>query len=207
MFDVYLACISNAVLHRRAALQLEIAVGLCVAHDAMEDTALGRVMLTNVYASAGYHCISSDGADYKTINRRVNAAFLLFAKIGDAAVARAVRGNVGHRRIEAVQAMIEPLRLNSIDDVLAFCGRPRPSQTRAIAPPGPAATLARRAIDKPGVVHIKTAHVDLPLPPETTRVEIMEIVAELLKIANTFDGGKMSRPRPDRVRHDEVARV
>lgn len=202
MFDVYLACLSNAVLHRRAALQIELAVGLCVAHDLVDDPAQGRVALVQVYASAGYDCLATDGRDYKTINRRVNAAFLLFEKLGDEAIKRAVRGNAGHRRVEAVQGMIEPLQLYTMDDVMAFCGRPRARQ------PAPAATpaqpLARRAVDQPGVVHVRTEHIDVPLPPETTRVEIMQLVSELLKLADTFNGGKVARRRPGRARKDPV---
>jgi hypothetical protein len=200
MFDVYLACLSNAVLHRRTAIQLELAVGLCVAHDLVADPAQGRVMLVKVYASAGYECLVPDGRDYKTINRRVNNAFLLFDKIGDAAVKRALRGQQGHRRVEAVQALLEPLQLFTMDDVLAFCGRPRASQSRVSATPAgaPEAAPARRAVDQPGVVHVRTEHVDVPLPPETTRAEIMELVSQLLKMADTFDGGKVSRPRRNR---------
>lgn len=212
MFEVYLACLSNAVLHRRAAIQIELAVGLCVAHDLVDDPAQGRVALTNVYASAGYDCLKPDGRDYKTINRRVNNAFLLFDKLGNEAVARAVRGTAGHRRIEAVQGMLEPLQLYTMDDVLAFCGRPRASQARQPAAPAEPATLARRAVDKPGVVHVKTEHIDVPLPPETTRAEIMQLVHELLQIANTFDG-KVSTPRsgrasrPGRARKDDLVRT
>jgi hypothetical protein len=209
MLDVYIACLSNAVLHRRAALQLELAVGLCVAHDNAHDEAFGRVTLVSVYANAGYQCLSTDGADYKTINRRVNNAFLLYNKLGDEAVKRAVRGNAGHRRIEAVQAMIEPLQLYSMDDVLAFCGRPRASQARVVTPAAGAPAPARRAADRPEVRHIKTAHIDVPLPPEATRAEIMEVATELLRIANTFDNGKVAGPRtgrrrPGRSRRDEL---
>lgn len=216
MFDVYLACLSNAVLHRRAALQLELAVGLCVAHDVVEDPALGRVTLTNVYASAGYDCLAPDGADYKTINRRVNTAFLLFDKVGADAVARALRGHSRHRRVEAVQSMLEPLKLYSMDDVMAYCGRPRASQAKRTevaahvrgghtsSTSAPTPPLMRRAIDHPDVVHVRTEHLDVPIPPSATRAELMQLVAELLKLANTFEGGRVARRRPGRARRDAI---
>lgn len=205
MFDVYCACLSNALLHRRAAIQLELAVGLCVAHDLVDDPAQGRVALAQVYASVGYDCLKPDGRDYKTINRRVNTTFLLFEKLGAEAIARAVRGTGGHRRVEAVQAAIEPLQLFTMDDVLAFCGRPRAGQVRQQAPSvTPEHHPARRAIDQPGVVHVRTEHLDVPIPPTATRVEIMQLVAELIKMANTFGNGRVARRRPGRSRKDAV---
>lgn len=206
MFDIYLACLSNAVLHRRTAIQLELAVGLCVAHDMAEDPAHGRVALVQVYAAAGYDCLTPDGRDYKTINRRVNNAFLLFDKIGNAAIKRAVRGTAGHRRVEAVQALLAPLQLYTMDDVLAYCGRPRtaPSKPTAVVAHERGATPARRAVDKPDVVHVKTEHLDVPIPPDVTRAEVMQLVAELLKLADTFDGGRVARRRPGRPRKDAV---
>lgn len=208
MFDVYLACLSNAVLHRRTAIQLELAVGLCIAHDLVDDPAQGRVTLAQVYASAGYDCLKPDGRDYKTINRRTNTAFLLFDKLGATAIARAVRGTSGHRRVEAVQGMLEPLQLYTMDDVMAFCGRPRASQARPpvqVEAHERGAAPARRAIDQPGVVHIRTEHVDVPIPPDVTRVEIMQLVAELIKLADTFKDGRVARRRPGRSRKDSVA--
>jgi hypothetical protein len=211
MFDVYHACLSNAALHRRAALQLELAVGLCVAHDLADDPAQGRVSLVQLYASVGYDCLKPDGADYKTINRRVNTTFLLFGKLGAESVGRTMHGTVGYRRVEAVQAVLAPLALNSMDDVLEFCGRPRANGTqhKPAASRTPANHPARRAVDQPGVVHVRTEHVDLPIPPDVTRAELMQIVAELIKMADTF-GSKMSRPRggrasrPGRARRDAI---
>lgn len=207
MFDVYLACLSNAVLHRRAAIQLELAVGLCVAHDLVDDPAQGRVALAQVYAAAGYDCLKADGADYKTINRRVNTSFLLFDELTAEAVARTVRGTAGHRRVEAVQAVLAPLQLHSMDDVLAFCGRPRASQAKPATTPAatPEQHPARRAVDKPGVRHVRTEHIDVPIPPDATRVELMQLAAEIIRLADTFDKGRVSRRRPGRSRKDAIA--
>jgi hypothetical protein len=213
MFDVYLACLSNAVLHRRAALQLELSVGLCIALDSVDDLALGRVTLTNVYAAAGYDCLKPDGADYKTINRRVNTAFLLFEKLTAEVVKQAARGTSGHRRVEAVQSMLEPLKLYAMDDVLAYCGRPRASQAKRtevaahVRGGSPTPPPMRRAFDAPDVVHVRTEHLDVPIPPSATRAELMQLVAELLKLANTFEGGRVARRRPGRARRDDAARV
>jgi hypothetical protein len=206
MFDVYLACLSNAVLHRRTAIQLELAVGLCVAHDLVDDPALGRVTLVQVYAAAGYDCLKPDGRDYKTINRRVNNAFLLFDKIGADGVKKAIGRAAGHRRVEAVQALLDPLQLFTMDDVLAYCGRPRASQSKptTVAEHQRGAAPARRAVDQPDVVHVKTEHMDVPIPPDVTRAEVMQLVAELIKLADTFKNGRVARRRPGRSRKDTV---
>lgn len=205
MFEVYLACLSNSVLHRRAALQIELAVGLCIAHDFAEDPAQGRVTLVQVYASAGYDCLKPDGRDYKTINRRVNSSFLLFDKIGDPAIKRAVRGKSGHRLVEAVQSLLEPLQLYTMDDVLTYCGRSRAGQARTqVVAHERGATPARRAADHPDVVHVRTEHLDVPVPPTVTRAELMQLVAELIKMADTFGNGRVARRRPGRARRDAI---
>lgn len=181
MFDIYLACLSNAILHRRAAVQIELAVGLCVAHDFIADQAEARVMLTSVYASAGYDCLAPDGRDYKTINRRVNTSFLLFDKVTAEAVAGAIAELGGHKRIETVQALLEPLQLYTYDDVLAHCGRPRGGA--APSDPAPAPKRGRPAA---AVVHVTTKHIDVAVPPSATRKEVLDLAVKLVALAETI---------------------
>lgn len=189
MFDIYLACLANAALHRRAAILIELSVGLCIAHDFITSEAEARAMLVNVYASAGYNCLAPDGHDYKTINRRVNISFLLFNKIGADAVGAALGNLPGHRRIEAIQAMLAPLALNSMDDVLAYCGRPRANGTPHHHVP---VALTRRAADNPETIHVATKHIDVPVPPTATHSEIMELVVKLVAIAQKRNGKRVA---------------
>lgn len=196
MFDIYLACLSNAALHRRTAVQIELAVGLCIAHDFAADPAEGRVMLTSVYASAGYNCLSPDGNDYKTVNRRVNTSFLLFDRVGFEPVHGAIARLAGHRRIEAIQGRLAPLELYTYDDVLAYCGRPRHNAASTVSASTAAPAPQRRADDQPGVVHVTSRHIDVSVPPAATRAEVMEIVVKLVALAETLNGVKRGRGRP-----------
>lgn len=187
MFDIYLASIQNAILHRRAAVNIEIAVGICVAYDFRDNPTEARVMLTNVYASAGYDCLVTDGVDYKTVNRRVNASLLLFEKVGADPVGKAIATLTGHRRIEAAQELLAPLNLQTMNDVLGYCGRPV-----ARSAPAPVAVVAhtRREADHPGTRHVRTAHIDVPIPTTATRAEVLDLVAQLLKLAETLNNEK-----------------
>lgn len=181
MFDVYTRCLSNAIMHRRAAVQIELAIGLCVAHD-FDDAAEARAMLVNVYAASGYNCLSPDGNDYKTINRRVNTSFLLFDKIGRDAIHEVVAHRHGHHRVEAAQELLRPLVLCSYDDVLAYCGRPR---SGGLTKPAAVTTTPplRRAADAPGAVHVRTPHIDVVVPPTATSSEVMDLVVRLVALA------------------------
>ena len=111
-----------------------------------------------MYASAGYDCLTPDGLDYKTINRRVNMAFRLNDHID---VSGALLGKRGHRRIEAVQAVLSTLELHTAADVMRYCGELPAGAPRPRPVPAEPVSLGRRAIDRPDVVHITTDHLGL----------------------------------------------
>lgn len=183
MLNTYVDVIRNAMLHRRAAISIELAVGLCIAHDFRDsDGSDARVQLVNVYSTCGYDCTTPGGADYKTINRRVNAAMRLYDHIGAEAVAVALGRSKANRRVEAAQAIIAPLELYSIADVIALVSGP------VVAPPTARAQRTeqpkqRRAADTPGLPHVRTAHIDVTIPASATRGELLDLVAQLLKLA------------------------
>jgi hypothetical protein len=187
MHDLYIAAISGAMLHRRTALHIELAVGICIAYDFVDDEVPARVALTNIYAASGYDCLTRAGLDYKTINRRVNVAMQLFDHLGGKRMK--IGAVAGMRRIEHVQRIVEALTVQSINDVLLLIGRPVSSTPAPAARmPVPRTEQARRAVDAPGVQHVRTEHLDLAVPPGTTRSEVLQLAAELLKLAETLNG-------------------
>lgn len=126
--------LTKAGLDRRAALVNELAVGLGIFYEAGGATRDAKELLTAVYARSGYDCGTSSGADYKTVNRRVNATAALFETIGYEKIAEKVGHEVEGNLVGSLVEALKPLQLYSIDHVLAYSGKPRANgtpQTRA----------------------------------------------------------------------------
>lgn len=217
MLDIYAKALGKAFIHRRTALHLELAVGLCVFWDKKgEDPAQSRVELVRCYAETGYDCTAPGGSDYKTVNRRVNTAWLLWEHLGGA---RKIRlGKVqGQERIAAAKAVVQALGVRTAYDVLDLVGRSQRRERAADSPrrerstgsrqqpdssAKPNGNHARRATDGPGVVHVKTRHIDVPIPPAATKAELMNLVGKLVKLAETI--GQNTRADPQKRALDPV---
>lgn len=132
-YSVLTSAIANAALSRRAALQLELAVGLIHFDQETEGTAKeGKARLKEVYQSAGYSCMAKTDRDYKTVNRRLNACAALYDKLGSKTVSAWVASCVGDTEalLAYVVTELQPYGLETMDDVLHYVGKDS-SQSRA----------------------------------------------------------------------------
>jgi hypothetical protein len=124
-YEVFVAAISNAALSRRAALQIELAVGLI--HFTQEnggtDTA-GKANLKAVYHAAGYDCMAKADRDYKTVNRRLNMTAKLFDKFGSSLVNGWVEKCAGDTEalIAYVVTELQSYAFHTLDDVADYIG-------------------------------------------------------------------------------------
>ena len=184
-----ITALHGAALSRKAAFQTELAVSFAVFLMQSGTERPARQMLTEAYASAGYLCMDPADADYKTVNRRINATADLFNKIK----MRTVKKWAGaHGEEQLIAVMVEGLRpyeLFSVADVQRYC---TPPETVSATPAAPGVAVAphtailaggpttghakiieqfRRAVDQvaKGAKHIETVHLALVIPQETTR--------------------------------------
>jgi len=209
MIDLYAKALGKAFTHRRTALHLELAVGLCVFHDnKSEEPAQARVELVRCYAETGYECMTPAGSDYKTVNRRVNTAWLLWEYLGGARKVRLGRVN-GTARIDAAKKIVEALEVRSVYDVMELVGRSQRRErdlgsehatdtTQSASSANVNASLSRRATDAPGVVHVKTRHIDVPIPPDATKRELLTLADKLIKLAEKLGENEKPTTKPPR---------
>jgi hypothetical protein len=186
--EIYARAIGQAITHRRKALCLELAVGLAVAHDNKNDEAEGRAALVRVYADAGYDCLKPTGRDYKTVNRRVNMAFLLWNHLGGARKIRLGRVR-GAEKLTAAKEIVAMLEVSTAYDVMDLVGRSQ-RRERETNSQRRESSMTRRATDQPGTAHIKTEHIDVPVPPTATKREVISLIRKLQKLADRLGGKK-----------------
>jgi hypothetical protein len=122
--QTYINVISSAALSRRYALMQELAVGLAVHAETGIPTRESKQALYKIYAAAGYDCEDQYGVDYKSTNRRINAGAFLFNKLGASRIEEWIAGHVEMQLIAAIAAELEKLEIKSVNDVLAYVGRP-----------------------------------------------------------------------------------
>lgn len=176
----YVTAIKNASLHRKSALHLELAVGLALFGDSGTKTDL-----TEIYAAAGYDCLLPEGADYKTINRRVNAAEWLFDYIGPDELAEWAGEAKKAARIEAIRARVEALKLDTINAVKALVGKPV-VPNRTVTEPGNGDAKAKERKQRfaaPSTQHVHLEHIEIAITADATRSELMAAAEKLMEMA------------------------
>lgn len=193
--------LTQAGLSRRLALQNELGVGLGLFYESGKVSKESKDMLNQCYARSGYDCSETSGADYKTVNRRINATAELFRKVGFDQIRTWVGSMVERDLVFAMVQGIKPLELKSIDSVLTFVGKPR---LPAIAAPkveeepkageeGGEAPKEETKVEEPPpapdpvVQRVNTAHTKLEIHEGATREELMDLVAKLLRLAKKFE--------------------
>jgi hypothetical protein len=179
----YVTAINGAALNRRTALQTELSVGFAVILEAGSSKRLARAQLCEIYVTAGYKCREPADLDWKTINRRISAAFALFDFLGETDI-RTWAGDLSKGPL--ISAFVEhlvPLKLTTINEVLQVCATPK----------GEAKQRGR----KPGI-HIDTQHLHLVVPPGTSREELLETAARLMQIAQEMVPTSLPEKVPDK---------
>lgn len=125
--SVWVTALSGAEAFHRDALQLELAVGLSVFSvkaDAVKVGLDAKKALRNVYAKAGYNCVTPLGEDYKTVNRRINVAADLYQHIGGRETIMDWIGDAAPReQVKTIMEHVKGYHFDSINDVLAFMGK------------------------------------------------------------------------------------
>lgn len=190
------AALNHAAMNRRAAIQLELAVGLAVFQYQGSSSKDARAMLNDAYAAAGYRCVHISEMDYKTVNRRINATAALFEKLP---VAKWVGRHSDADAIKSICDGLEPYELFTIADVMRYCTPQKVAKQRAAkvqvtpnadilnVPSGQAKVHEqfRRAADQAdsNVLRVNTAHLSLVIPKGTPREEIIDLAMKLLQMA------------------------
>jgi hypothetical protein len=175
----YVTAIKKASMHRKSALHLELAVGLALFGDSGT-----KADLTEVYDAAGYDCLQPEGADYKTINRRVNASEWLFDHLGPDEIADWSGDLKKGPRVEAIRAKVESLKLDTINAVKALVGRPVvPNRTVVEPGNGVEAKERKHRFAAASVQHVHLEHIEIAVTADATRSELMAAAEKLMEMA------------------------
>ncbi len=203
--ETCIKALHGAALSRKAAFQTELGVSFAVFLMQGGTERNARQMLTEAYASAGYMCLTPTDADYKTINRRINATADLFNTIKMRTVKKWAGALDENKLIAAMVEGLRPYELFTVADVQRYCMPPetvhaKPATASTTVQPhtailgGPAVNHTgqdkviqqfRRAADEvaKGAAHIETAHLALMIPKNTTRDELVEMAQKILELA------------------------
>jgi hypothetical protein len=168
----YANIIHAAAMNRRAALQTELAVGFAVLLDAYPSKRLARAQLQKIYDDAGCKCSGPTDVNWKSVNRRIAASIALFDFMGHEEVREWAGDLVKAPLIEALVKKIEPLKLNTVNEVLIVCK----GQKTTVG--GESSGAGR----KPGI-RIETPHLKFSIPPATTPEELLEVAGKLMTMA------------------------
>lgn len=190
--ETCVAEMTRAALNRKAALQIELAVGLAVFLTA-EDP---KVTLCEVYANAGYQCLLPSGIDYKTVNRRINATGDLFKFVTADRIGKWTGKHSEDKMIAAIVLGLEPYEIVGIADVqrLQLPLKTKVGAYTRAAPhtgilKGPTTgqdgikEMFRRASDQAPGVRVATEHLTLIIPEGITSAELVEMASSLLNLA------------------------
>lgn len=177
--DFCIEALRGAMMLSKQALQVEIAVCFVVYHQFDGDTSAATMKaLRGIYASAGrVDCLTADSPSYQTVNRRMRRCGDFYATIGHKTIKRILKDKSGDEAIKVIIQYIEPFEISSMDDVAAHAGRPRqPAELK----PSP---HDRRTTDAPGFVHVKTRHLDIPIPPDVPKAELLLLARRITELA------------------------
>lgn len=196
--------LNGAALSRKAAFQIELAVGLAVFLVEGDANKNAKSQLCEAYAAAGYQCLTTDDVDYKTVNRRINVTADLFNVVTVRTVKKWVGKSNENEMLDAIVKGLQPYELQNVSDVQRYCEPPKPRHVfTAIKSPvttikpnaeilqGPAATgvkpandMLRRATDEKDATQLKTEHISVVVPKSADREELVKLARLLLDMAD-----------------------
>jgi hypothetical protein len=196
--DTCTTALNCAAINHKAAIQLELAVGLAVFHMFKGTNKDARKMLVQAYSLAGWQCQKFSDPDYKTVNRRINATASLYEKVP---VEKWIGSLEEMDIIQAICEGLEPYQLYTIQDVLRYAAPHRVQDKKLAVEPahdvldGPAVNnhtgqdrvmqQFRRASDhlEEGSKLVNTDHISVVIPKGTPRSEVLELARQLLLFA------------------------
>ncbi len=192
----------ESAITRRDSFQKEVAVALSIFAVTGAANHAAKTSVKEAYAAAGYDCIHYADQDYKSVNRYINNAAALFRKIGPDTVIGWIAGKNESAIFTAVIEALRPLELCTQRDIERLCNplyfaakqaapvvvpiKPLPDILRGPLDPQYVreALNNRRASDAPSVRKITTDHLELAVPPETPRDELIAMATRLLALSD-----------------------
>ncbi|AAY87913.1 gp37 [Burkholderia phage BcepB1A] len=168
--------IRAALVNRRDALKLELAVMFAVTLESDGNKRLAREAIYSVYNATGsYQCDQPSARDWKSVGRHITAGFALFDFINHDDPNTVASWGEGLKHGDLIAAFVEritPYKLSTINEVLTVCDRVK-RQPRKVA----------GRVVPPGAHEFKTKHIHVVIPPDATLIEIMETIADLMRLA------------------------
>jgi hypothetical protein len=168
----YSKIIHAASMNRQAALLAELSVGFAVLLDAYPSKRLARAQLQKIYNDAGCKCADPNDTNWKSVNRRIAASVKLFDFMTYTEVKEWAGDLQKDALIEAIAKKLQPLKLNTVNEVLVVCD----SSPKTVSAKG--LTLGR----KPGQ-RVETEHLKFTIPATASPEELLEAAGKLMTMA------------------------
>lgn len=176
---------TQALMSRREALRTEVSVALGVFYEAGRTSNEAKEILYQVYCRIGYDCIPWDRPDYKTINRRINNAALLFDKIGYDKLKNWIGKSTEYELIGKVREQIVELGIESMDSLLSYCGKTsRKLPGLVVGDDGFVSDQKDSSADR---FRIDTPRIHWVAPKEATPQDLMEFAARIMAVAKEME--------------------
>lgn len=174
--------IRSALVNRRDALKVELAVMIAITLECESNKRLAREAIYQVYNSTGsYQCSKPTDRDWKSVGRQITAGLALF-DMYEKEIPEWANGFKHGELIGALVEHIAPLKLSTVNEVLTVCEKVRK----------PVQRVGGHAVPE-GAHVVQTAHVKFFIPPSVRAEEVMTIINNLMQYANTLlDHGKES---------------
>lgn len=133
--EVLVNSIKSANAGFKAAVSLEIAVVCAVFIDVGDTGTNAKKELYSIYKDAGYDCeVGGKGADYKTVNRRINYATKFFESLPKDELKTVMGASRDDMAINTLMVHISgKYGLKSMSDVIAASGATPPSRQPRLA--------------------------------------------------------------------------
>lgn len=164
----YANAIKTAILNRRAALAVELAVSFAVLWDSDGNKRLAREALCQIYTQAGYKASDPQADDWRLVNRHIAASFALYDFLGADQVATwAAEGN----KLDTLVDHIKPLKLATVNEIMVVTEKRKLPRARASTPV------------KDGEHRIETEHLHFIVPAKVTRTEVIQAAMQLMTLA------------------------
>ena len=168
--------IRSALVNRRDALKLELAVMFAVTLESEGNKRLAREAIYQVYHSTGsYQCDAPQARDWKSVGRQISAGFALFDFIEHDAPGTIATWANGYKHGDLITVLAEHIatyKLATVNEILTVCEKVRKPSSRRSVPEG--------------AYEVQTEHVHLVIPAGVKADELMTVINKLMAYANTL---------------------
>lgn len=202
--DFCIDALRGAMALRGQALQTELAVGLYTYHVCGSNDLQAKKVLRSIYASAGEaDCLTPGSDSYQTVNRRMDYIAALYEKIKPRIIKKWIAGKSNQEAIDGIIVGLQPFEFRAMDHVRVFAKKPAQQRSESpVAEKNEPVTdhPMRRASDQPeapGTRHVRTDHIDVAIPPDATRDELMRLAMEILELAKQAANGAHIEPEKE----------